>query len=87
MTLYADDGFLAENRDNAASVDASRVGNDRPWSVRIAPVQGDTANWLSSRGAHRGFSLMLRVYNPHQDFQPSEATLPVLTTASCAERH
>ena len=86
VTLYADDGFLAENRDNAASVDASRVGNDHPWQVRIAPVQGNAANWLSSRGAHRGFSLMLRVYNPHEDFQPSEETLPVLTTTSCAGR-
>jgi hypothetical protein len=85
VTLYAEDGFLAENRDNAFSIDASRAGNDRPWRARIAPLQGDAANWLSSRGARRGFSLMLRVYNPHQDFRPSEATLPVLSTLSCAE--
>lgn len=85
LTLYARDGFLAENRDNAASVDASRIGNDRPWRTRVAPVQGDAAHWLSSRGARRGFSLMLRVYNPHQDFHPSEETLPSLTTLSCAE--
>ncbi len=86
VTLYAEDGFLAENRDNAASVDASRVGNDRPWRARVAPVQGDAANWLSSRGAHRGFSLMLRIYNPRQDFRPSDDTLPALTTISCTER-
>lgn len=85
VTLYARDGYLAQNRDNAGSVDASRIGNDRPWGARIAPVQGDAAHWLSSRGARRGFSLMLRVYNPHQDFRPSEETLPALTTVSCTE--
>jgi hypothetical protein len=85
VTLYADDGFLADNGDNAASVDASRVGNDTSWRTRIAPVQGDAANWLSSRGARRGFSLMLRVYNPQLDFEPSADSLPVLTTVSCTE--
>jgi hypothetical protein len=85
VTLYARDGYLAENGDNAGSVDASRIGNDLPWRTRIAPVQGDAAHWLSSRGARRGFSLMLRVYNPHQNFRPSEETLPALTTVSCAE--
>ena len=28
VTLYADDNFLAQNTDNAHSIDASRVGND-----------------------------------------------------------
>jgi hypothetical protein len=85
VTLYADDGFLAENGDNAASIDASRIGNAAPWRARIAPVQGDARNWLSSRGARRGFSIMLRVYNPQQDFRPSAESLPALATISCAE--
>ena len=85
VTLYARDGFLAQNGDNAGSVDASRVGNEAPWRTRIAPIQGDAANWLSSRGAHRGFSLMLRVYNPQDGFEPSAGALPTLTTVSCTE--
>jgi hypothetical protein len=85
VTLYARDGFLLQNTDNAASVDASRVGNYGSWRTRIAPVQGDAANWLSSRGAQRGFSLMLRVYNPQDNFRPSAESLPVLSTVSCTE--
>ncbi len=84
VTLYADDNFLAQNTDNAHSVDASRLGNDRAWSVRISPVRGAAAHWLSSRAARRGFIVMLRVYNPQRDFLPSEQSLPVLTTVSCA---
>jgi hypothetical protein len=82
-TLYARDGFLAQNGDNAASIDASRTGNDAPWRARIAPVQGNAGNWLSSRNAQRGFSIMLRVYNPHDNFRPSAEALPVLDTVSC----
>ena len=85
VTLYADDGFLAQNTDNAASVDASRVGNSAPWRARIAPVQGNAPFWLSSRSARRSFSLMLRVYNPQDDFRPSGEALPVLSTVSCTE--
>jgi hypothetical protein len=85
VTLYARDGFLIQNTDNAYSVDASRVGNYGPWRTRIAPVQGDAANWLSSRGGRRGFSLTLRVYNPQDNFHPSAETLPALSTVSCTE--
>ncbi|MGD9981526.1 MAG: DUF1214 domain-containing protein [Hyphomonadaceae bacterium] len=84
VTLYAGDNFLAQNTDNAHSIDASRIGNDRPWTARISPVRGDAANWISSREARRGFVIMLRIYNPQRDFRASEETLPVLTTVSCA---
>lgn len=84
VTLYADDNFLAQNTDSAHSVDATRVGNDEPWAARISPVRGDAQHWLSSREARRGFVIMLRVYNPQRDFRPSEQSLPVLTTVSCA---
>lgn len=84
VTLYADDNFLAQNTDNAPSVDASRLGNDAPWSARIAPVQGATPYWLSSRSAGRGFLIMLRVYNPQRDFRPSAESLPTVTTLSCS---
>lgn len=84
VTLYADDNYLAQNTDNAHSVDASRLGNDRAWRVRISPVRGDATHWLSSREARRRFVIMLRVYNPQRDFRPSEQSLPVLTTVSCA---
>lgn len=85
VTLYAKDGFLVQNTDNAASIDASRVGNDSAWAARIAPIQGSAAHWLSSRAARQGFSIMLRVYNPQHDFRPSAENLPALTTVSCTE--
>lgn len=86
VTLYADDNFLAQNNDYAASIDASRVhaGVGGVWRARVAPVRGDAAHWLSSRAARRGFVLMLRVYNPWRDFRASAETLPVLTMVSCA---
>lgn len=86
VTLYADDHFLAQNNDHAAAIDATRIryGTDRLWRARIAPVRGDAAHWLSSRNTHSDFSLTLRVYNPRRDFEPSAASLPALTTLSCA---
>jgi len=83
VTLYANDNFLARNNDHAHSVDASRIGPGA-WRARIAPVQGDAPFWISSRGARRGFSLTLRVYNPFDDFTPSAEVLPTLATISCA---
>jgi hypothetical protein len=86
VTLYARDNYLARNDDHAASVDATRINasDDGVWRARVSSVQGDSANWLSSRNARRGFSLTLRVYNPQRDFAPSEDSLPKLTTVSCA---
>lgn len=86
VTLYADDNYLAQNGDHAASIDASRVrtGEDGRWRARIAPVRGDAAYWISSRAARRNFSLTLRVYNPQRDFRAAAQTLPVLTRLSCA---
>lgn len=85
VTLYAKDGFLAQNEDYAASIDASYVspGADGRWRARIATVRGDAIYWLSSRNARRNFSLTLRVYNPHRDFRPSAEALPTLTRLSC----
>lgn len=86
LTLYARDNFLAQNPDNAHSVDASRVlaAGDGGWRVRVSPVRGDAANWISSRNAGRGFSLTLRVYNAYDEFQPSEHSLPAFVAISCA---
>ena len=83
VTLYASDHFLARNGDHAPSVDATRVGARNAWRARIAPVRSDAPYWLSSRNAHSGFSLTLRVYNPRRGFHPSADTLPALTTLSC----
>lgn len=87
VTLYADDGFLAQNSDHAHSIDASHLtpGPGGVWRARIAPVRGDAAYWLSSRAARHDFSLTLRVYNPQRDFRASAETLPVLTRLSCAD--
>ncbi|MGE0740183.1 MAG: DUF1214 domain-containing protein [Hyphomonadaceae bacterium] len=85
VTLYAADSFLAQNNDHAPSVDASHVryDDDNLWRIRISPVRGDAANWISSRSAGRDFSLTLRVYNPQRDFRASAETLPALRTLSC----
>jgi hypothetical protein len=85
VTLYAADDFLVRNSDHAPSVDATRTltpagGN---WRARVSPVRGEAANWISSRNAGRGFSLMLRIYNPEQRFSPSEESLPRLSIVSC----
>lgn len=85
VTLYAADNYLAQNTDHAASVDASRIdaAADGAWTARVSQVRGEALNWISSRGARRGFSLTLRLYNTYRDFQPSAANLPTLTTVSC----
>lgn len=85
VTLYASDHFLAQNTDHAPAVDATRIryGSDGRWRVWIAPVRGEASHWLSSRNAHSGFSLTLRVYNPRRDFHPSAESLPALHTVSC----
>jgi len=85
VTLYAEDSFLAQNEDYAASIDSSHVspGADGRWRARVATVRGDANYWLSSRNARRDFSLTLRVYNPQRDFRADEITLPTLTRISC----
>jgi hypothetical protein len=85
VTLYADDNFLAQNEDHAASIDASHVslGSDGRWRARVSTVRGDAIYWLSSRNARRDFSLTLRVYNPQRDFRASADSLPTLTRISC----
>lgn len=88
LTLYAGDDFLARNNDHAPSVDATRTlaAADDSWVARVSPVRGETANWISSRAAGRGFLLMLRLYDPQPDFRANDETLPRLTTLSCAPR-
>ncbi|MBX9746276.1 MAG: DUF1214 domain-containing protein [Hyphomonadaceae bacterium] len=85
VTLYAEDSFLAQNEDHAASIDASSISltGDGRWRARIATIRGDAVYWLSSRNARRDFSLTLRIYNPHRDYRPSAETLPTLTRLSC----
>lgn len=82
VTLYAGDDFLARNSDDAHSIDASRLAGGA-WSAHVSATRGDAANWLSSRAARRGFSLLLRAYQPRGDFEPSAENLPVLSTLAC----
>lgn len=84
VTLYASDDFLAQNEDDAPSIDASHLAG-APWSARVSATRGNAVNWLSSRGAGRGFSLTLRVYNPQRNYRPSAESLPALATNSCAQ--
>lgn len=65
VTLYADDDFLARNRDGAASVNADDFElADGRWSVLIAPDKpAGVRPWLSSHNAGV-FDLTLRLYQP-----------------------
>lgn len=65
VTLYAGDYFLAQNGDDAHSIDASRatIGDDGRWRATIQPEPpGDGSFWISSRQAGR-FDLLYRLYN------------------------
>ncbi len=85
VTLYGRDEYLVRNNDNAYSIDASRTltSANGGWRARISPVRGETANWISSRNAGTGFSLTLRLYNPHQPFDVTAEELPTLAIVSC----
>jgi len=87
VTLYAPDNYLAQNNDNAASIDSTHVpvdGNGR-WGARVSAVRGDAAAWISSRAARRRFTLMLRAYNADSAFPGDGAALPILRTVSCPD--
>lgn len=63
ITLYDGDSRLPMNSDGALSIDATRMGNDGPWTATIAPARPESGAWLSSNGAER-FDLTLRLYRP-----------------------
>jgi len=89
VTLYAPDKYLPQNNDRAFSIDATRAqpGADGRWRARISAGRGDAANWISSRAAHRGYSLTLRLYQPRQEARehPDTIAFPELTALSCPE--
>lgn len=65
VTLYADDYYLAQNGDNAHSIDGTRAmaGEDGLWRATIqATDPGDGSFWISSRNAGQ-FDLIYRLYN------------------------
>ncbi|MEE2525968.1 DUF1214 domain-containing protein [Hyphobacterium sp. HN65] len=77
VTLYAGDYFLAQNGDDAHSIDASRatIGEDGRWRATIQDTDPqDGSVWISSRNAGN-FDLLLRLYNA------SEAVLETPETA------
>lgn len=82
VTLYASDDYLAQNNDNAHSIDATGIAAGA-WNAKISSARADAPHWISSGDAGRGFSLTLRLYQPGPEFQPSAANLPTLTTLSC----
>lgn len=65
VTLYAGDYYLAQNGDDAHSIDMTRAGIDTDglWRAVIQPTDpADGAVWISSRNAGR-FDLIYRLYN------------------------
>lgn len=94
LTLYAEDMFLAQNKDERHSVSADNVKRNFPradgrgsWQVEIrgnAPANADAADWLSSKNAGK-FDLVLRLYNPDPRIQEdfSAILLPTIKQLSC----
>lgn len=65
VTLYAADYYLAQNSDDAHSIDGTRAmaGEDGLWRATIqATDPGDGSFWISSRNAGQ-FDLIYRLYN------------------------
>ncbi|WP_394692755.1 DUF1214 domain-containing protein [Hyphobacterium sp.] len=65
VTLYADDYFLAQNEDDAHSIDMTRavIDSDGMWRAVIQSTDpADGSFWISSRNAGR-FDLIYRLYN------------------------
>tara|TARA_R110002073_G_scaffold8772_2_gene46953 strand:+ start:1562 stop:2173 length:612 start_codon:yes stop_codon:yes gene_type:complete len=65
VTLYAADYYLAQNDDDAHSIDGTRAlaGEDGLWRATIqATDPGDGSFWISSRNAGQ-FDLIYRLYN------------------------
>lgn len=80
VTLYADDYYLAQNSDDAHSVDASgiAVSGDGRWRATIqADDPEDGSFWISSRTAGE-FDLLFRLYNASEALleTPETAFLP-----------
>lgn len=86
VALYGAGGQLIANGDHAFSIDAHRaaITGAGGWRARLAPVRGETANWLSTRDARRGFQIGLRLYQERRDRDGHLAALPRLTKQSCA---
>lgn len=86
MTLYAEDNFLAVNGEERHSVDATTITTDesRAWVVRVAPIQADAVNWISTKNAG-AFSLSIRLYNPGAEVRENMAgvRLPRVVRQSC----
>lgn len=86
VTLYAEDNYLAQNDDQAFSVDATHVVRDSAgrWTVRLAPERQDAPNWISSRGTGH-FNLSIRLYNPGPAVagDPAGVPFPEMRRLSC----
>jgi hypothetical protein len=86
VTIYAADEFLPMNKDQASSLDATRIAGqaDGTWTARLADDQAGAANWISTRSAGT-FSLSLRMYNPEDAARddPMSIDYPSLKLLSC----
>lgn len=87
VTIYAADNYLPRGQEHAFSIDATRIQAPpgATWSARVSQVRGSAVNWISSQGAQRGYSLTLRLYQPHQNARehPDMIALPYLQRLSC----
>jgi len=88
VTLYASDNYLAQNDDDAHSIDRTRavIGSDGKWRATIqATDPADGSFWVSSRNAGN-FDLILRLYNASDDVLETPQTAlvtPDIVTLGC----
>lgn len=87
VTIYTRNGFLPRNDDHAFTMDATRAGERDAWSARLSAVRGDAIHWISTRAAHRDFILVMRLYQPRQEYRehPESIPFPSLTARSCPQ--
>lgn len=87
LTLYAQDLYLARNRDGAHAVGANglAVEADGRWRVQVAREREGRDNWLSTR-ASGDFTLGLRLYRPDAEVidGAKNPALPTISRLRCA---
>ena len=90
LTLYANDGFLSRNTDEANHIGSANVSAkpDGTWDIHIGATRNGAANWLSSRNSGANFVLTLRMYLPTQAVIDGEVpNLPEIQRTSCQGEH
>lgn len=90
LTLYANDGFLSHNDDDANHIGSANVSAkpDGTWDIHVGAARNGAANWLSTRNSGANFVLTLRMYLPSQALIDGQIpNLPEIQRTSCQAEH